>query len=124
MFKNKVSHSQIGCFGAVEYTSAMSLNLRIRQLRESRGWSLDTLAAKVGISAPHLSQVERGIKNLNNRLITDLSYHLGVEPFELFVARQKTDDLVNFLAVLPDDDRARVRAFAEALAGTRKPEGE
>lgn len=102
----------------------MALNLRIRELREARGWSLDTLAAKIGTSSPHLSQVERGVKNLNNRLIDALSRELNVEPFELFSPRQHQGDIQKVLSGLSAEDLARVKAFAQALASTRKPDSE
>ena len=102
----------------------MALKLRIRELREAHGWSLDTLASKVGTSAPHLSQVERGVKNLNNRLIDALARELGVEPFELFAPRQSQNEIADLFSGLSADDRARVEAFAAALSSTRKPDGE
>lgn len=119
---SKVSHSQISRDGAAPYNAHMSLNLRIRELRQARGWSVETLAGKVSISTPHMSQVERGIKNLNNRLIDELSAALGVEPFELFAPRQDRDSTLRVMADLSDDDRARVEAFAAALASTRQPD--
>lgn len=102
----------------------MALNLRIKELREARGWSLETLASKIGTSVPHLSQVERGVKNLNNRLIDALARELGGEPFELFSPRQKRSDIDALLQSLSAEDLARVEAFAAALASTRKPDGE
>lgn len=98
----------------------MALKLRIRELRLARGWSLEILADKVGTSPPHLSQVERGVKNLNNRLIERISRALGVEPFELFSPRQEADDIQAMLAGLSPEDRARVEAFAAALSSTRQ----
>lgn len=118
----KVSHSQISCRDAASYNCGMALNLRIRELRKARGWSVETLAGKVNVSTPHMSQVERGIKNLNNRLIDELSAALGVEPYELFAPRQDRKDVLRVLADLTDDERARVEAFAAALASTRQPE--
>jgi transcriptional regulator with XRE-family HTH domain len=102
----------------------MALKLRIREIREARGWSLETLASRIGTSVPHLSQVERGVKNLNNRLIDALARELGVEPFELFAPRQDSSDIDRLMNRLSADDLARVAAFAAALASTRKPDGE
>lgn len=124
MRKRELSYSQIALKAPGGYRFSMSLKLRIRDLRESRGWSLETLAGRVGVSPPHLSQVERGIKNLNNRLIDGLARELDVEPFELFAPAQKRSDIVRILAELSDDDLARVRAFAVALSSTRKPDSE
>jgi transcriptional regulator with XRE-family HTH domain len=100
----------------------MALKLRIRELRETRGWSLETLASRIGTSVPHLSQVERGVKNLNNRLIDALARELRVEPFELFSPRQERGDVDALLDSLSPEDFARVEAFAAALASTRKPD--
>lgn len=100
----------------------MALTLCIRELRESRGWSIETLAGKIGVSTPHLSQVERGIKNLNNRLIDSLARELGVEPFELFAPEQDRKIVAQILYGLSDQDLARVRAFADALSSTRQPD--
>jgi len=98
---------------------SMTLDLRIRELRKARGWSLETLAGKVSISSPHLSQIERGEKNLNNRLIDELADHLGVHPSELFAARQRYDNIVSVLNDLTPDDMGMVRDFAAALAKTQ-----
>jgi len=84
----------------------MALNLRIRELREARKWSLETLASKIGTSVPHLSQVERGVKNLNNRLIDALARALDVEPFELFAPRQERGNVEALLHSLSDEDLA------------------
>ena len=124
MRKMKFSQSQIHSKECEGYTAPMMLNLRIRELREARGWSLETLATKVGTSVPHLSQVERGVKNLNNRLIDAISSALGVEPFELFAPRQRRGEIDALLARLSDEDLARVADFANALASTRKPDGQ
>lgn len=102
----------------------MTLKLRIRKLRQERGWSLETLAGKVGISTPHMSQVERGLKRLNDHLIEKISGALDVEPYELLAPRQDEHDILHVLAQLSDEDRARVRDFAEALSATRKDDGE
>lgn len=45
---------------AADVETAMSVGPRVRALRESMGLSLRDLAARCGVSAPMLSQVERG----------------------------------------------------------------
>lgn len=67
------------------YEFSMKLTIRIRELRKSKGWTLEELAGRVGISSPHLSEIERGKKNLNNHLIERIARSLGVEHHELFV---------------------------------------
>lgn len=119
-----ISHSQIHGCEPRGYVPRMALKLRIRELRQARGWSLEVLAARIGVSVPHLSEVERGKKNLNNHLIDSLSQELDVEPFELFAPRQGHDALTDVFRQLDADDLARVEAFAAALASTRKPDGQ
>lgn len=61
----------------------MSLNLKIRELRKAKGLTIAQLAEKVGVSTPHMSEVERGVKNLNNHLIERISASLNVGASEL-----------------------------------------
>lgn len=42
---------------------AVIIGKRIRELRHARGISLEELAFKAGINAPHLGQIERGLQN-------------------------------------------------------------
>lgn len=96
----------------------MPLTLRIRDLRKERGWSLETLAGKVGVSAAHMSEIERGKKRLNDIMIEKLSVAFNVEPYEILSPRQDADDILQLLSELSEEDRARVRAYADALALT------
>lgn len=97
----------------------MALNLRIRELREAKGWTLEVLASRIGVSVPHLSGVERGVKNLNNHLIERLSTELDVEPYLLFSAEQRIQDVLGILSDLDATDLAKVEGFASALRSTR-----
>lgn len=100
----------------------MSLNLRIREIRQRRGLTLAELADKVHVSAPHMSEVERGKKNLNNHLLERISAALGVAPADLIAApgQSRYNALLAVLDHLDDEDRTRVEAFAAALAQSRE----
>lgn len=96
----------------------MGLNIRIRELRKDRGLTLEQLASKIGVSTPHLSEVERGKKNLNNHLIERLALALGVPHSDLIGEPEPEDELTRLrrtLAALSESDRARVESFALAL---------
>lgn len=54
------------------------LGKRLRATRESRGWSMDTLAAKVGMSKTGLWQIEKGRSEPMARTIVSLANILGV----------------------------------------------
>jgi transcriptional regulator with XRE-family HTH domain len=56
---------------------------RIRQLRESRGWSLTELANRAGISRSYLTQIEHGESFPTHEKILKLADALGALPSEL-----------------------------------------
>lgn len=99
----------------------MELNLRIRELRKARGLTIGELADRVNVSTPHMSQVERGLKNLNNHLLTRIAAALDVQPDALISSSDRNDigKLLDLLADLPAEDVERVRQFAEALRLSR-----
>lgn len=101
---------------AAVYAVIMALNVRIRELRQGKGWTLEQLASMAGLSIPYLSQIERGIKNLNNHQIERISGALGVSPAELIGSYDvREQELAGILADLSDADKDRVRQFALAL---------
>lgn len=112
------SHLQIVSRREPLHHFRMELNIRIRELRKARGLTLEQLASRISVSAPHLSEVERGKKNLNNHLMERLASALGVSHAEL-IAEPEPDNgvsrLMGTLRSLPEADRARVEAFALAL---------
>lgn len=77
------SYTLIDRSAARAHVFSMSLKLHIRDIRKAQGLTLATVAGRVGISTPHLSQIERGDKNLNNHLIERISAALGVQPHDL-----------------------------------------
>lgn len=95
----------------------MALRLRIREIREDKGLSGKELAAMVGVSAPHLSEVERGKKNVNNHLLERIASALEVEEKDLIAsgAEAKWSELLKVLESLDEDNQAKVVAFAENL---------
>lgn len=110
-------HSQIVGAEPQVYPFSMSLKIHIRELRQARGLTLDQLADKIGVSTPHLSEVERGKKRINNHLIERISSALSVPP-ESLVSGDGSGRLTQLIAIatrLPDADVERVKAFAAAL---------
>lgn len=95
----------------------MELPVRIRELRIAKDLTLDQLSDLVGVSTPHLSEVERGKKNLNNHLLVRIADALDVKPSDIISA----DDITPLAALyyemseLDEADQARVREFIGAL---------
>lgn len=116
-------HNLIDEGRALSDNGAVGLTIHIRAIREARGLTVSDLAAKVGISTPHMSQVERGIKNLNNHLLERIGAALDVPPQALISGDKdaRWADVAAILGRLSDEDRARVEDFARALQAT-KPE--
>jgi transcriptional regulator with XRE-family HTH domain len=59
---------------------------RLKSLREERGWSLDALAARSGVSRSNISLVERGRSSPTAIVLDKLSAGLGVTLASLFEA--------------------------------------
>jgi transcriptional regulator with XRE-family HTH domain len=118
----KRCHSLMAGAGPEPYNGAVSLTLRIRELRQERGLTLAQLADKVGISTPHMSQVERGIKNVNNHLLERIAVALKVQPYQLLsegpADRQTLLDLYERLS---PEDQQRLEQFAHNLLISREP---
>ena len=98
------------------------MNLRIRALRKERGLTVAELAEMVSISVPHMSGVERGIKNLNNHLLERIAEALSVHPSDLITSEEmaQASRVTKLMASLSIEDQDRVRAFAAALAQTKQ----
>ncbi len=99
----------------------MKLTLQIRNIREKRGLTLAQLADMVGVSIPHLSEVERGKKNLNNHLLIRIAEALRVEPYELIQPDERGEvrQLLDLTRQLSDDDKKRIAAFARNLLSSK-----
>ena len=95
----------------------MPLDIHIREIRQKQGYTIAELASKVGISTPHMSEVERGKKNLNNHLLQRISAALRVSPSALIATDNDAaiDNLIATTRGLSPDEVARVAAFASAL---------
>jgi len=104
------------------YQVNMNLNIRIRQLRKAKGLTIKQLAEIIGVSTPHLSEVERGKKNLNNHLLVRLAAALDAKPSEL-VEDDSLDEfqvLRDEVSSLPEEEREMVLRYAVALRQKRE----
>lgn len=52
---------------------------RVRELRKSRGWSQEDLAAQCGLDRTYISGIERGVRNPTLGIIWILAKNLDVE---------------------------------------------
>lgn len=54
------------------------LGRRIKEFRGKLNWTAKELAAKSGVSASYLSEVEKGVSAISNEKLQQLAEHLGV----------------------------------------------
>lgn len=67
---------------------------RLRSLRESRGWSLDDLAARTHLSASTISRIETGKRGLSLELLQPMCRALQTDIGELLNVTTEDDDVV------------------------------
>lgn len=66
-----------------KFDAKAAFGRRLRKVRESRGWSQERLAAKVGLDRSYVGGVERGERNISLENICKLAAALDVKPVEL-----------------------------------------
>ncbi len=97
---------------------------RVRQLREERGWTQSELAARAGLTASAVSQIESAKRSPNAETLQKLADGLEVSVDALM--GRKSDEmllagdqdarvLLRGLQDLSPDDRRAVRAMVDAL---------
>jgi len=109
-----------------------ALGRRIRQIRIEKGLTLKQVEAKVGISATHVSEVERGRTSPTVGALTRIAEALGVRPSHLIdfpIGRHRTvtrsgsrsqltmpDRRADIEILVPSDPAAEISVFLVTLA--------
>ena len=91
--------------------------LRIKELRDARGWTQETLASRAAMSRSQLAMIEKGTRPANTLRLGAIAAALGVPVDELFLAADEDAAFLRLLKRLRADDRAVLVRMAEALAG-------
>lgn len=63
----------------------MNIGEYLKNLREEKNYSINQLALYSGVSAPHISRIERNLREASPEILKKLSKSLGVEYEELMV---------------------------------------
>jgi len=92
------------------------MGLRIKELREGRGWTQETLASKSGMSRSQLAMIEKETRPANTLRLNAIASALGVAPEELFDSGDQSIALLHIVRRLDEADRAALVRMAEALA--------
>ncbi|MBL4761704.1 MAG: helix-turn-helix transcriptional regulator [Gammaproteobacteria bacterium] len=93
------------------------MKLKIRQLRKAKGLTQDYVAALLGVSIPHLSEMERELKNINKHQLSKLREIYGVPVWELFEFEDGSDEqiLAKTIGKLTDSNKDVVKNLASDL---------
>jgi len=62
---------------------------KVREIRESKGWSQEHFADASNLHRTYISGIERGVRNPTLTVIWQIADALEVSPFELFVEEKK-----------------------------------
>lgn len=100
---------------------AAPMALRIRQLREAKGWTQEVLAGRAGLSRSQLAMIEAETRPANTLRLNSIANVLGVAPEELFETDERERRVVAILRKLSSDDAEALLRVAEGLA-SREPQ--
>lgn len=92
---------------------------RIAEIREAKGLKVKELAAKAGFSAPYVSQMELGIRNISLKNLERLATALECQPEDLLpVSGGTSSDVLNVWAAIPPDRRDLALQVLQSFAST------
>jgi len=112
------AHSEQNCKPFVRYVRRASpvivrysfdMQLRIKEMRISRGWTVEHLADLVGLSKSYVSEIENGKKQANQTRIAKFADAFDVDVFDLI------DD-----ASFGEEERQLLRKFAGMGENSRR----
>ena len=90
--------------------------LRIKALREERGWTQEVLAERAGMSRSQLAMIEKETRPANTIRLNAIAAALDVPPDALFDAGDEIWRFAQIVRTLNPQDRAALVRMAEALA--------
>lgn len=96
-----------------------SIGPRIRELRIERGLTLEDLACAAGISASHLSRLERGQTAPSFKVAADIAREIGVLPSDLVAIQQEqssTDSKLIQALISSGLDTAMAQHICDAIS--------
>ena len=75
-------------------TLEASLGVKIRELRRERRWTQSRLSKLLGITQGHLSQLERGNRELSAKQLLTILKHFNVQLDYFSTGRASADNLI------------------------------
>ena len=93
--------------------SALGAVLRTR--REAARRTLSEVAAEAGLSPAHLSEVERGRKEISTERLVAVAHALGIRPAEIYAELARTLGAEQELRTWPEDPPVKLRLATASL---------
>lgn len=124
LVKRDIRYLRCAFTAATRYQGAM--RLKLKELREKRGWNQDEVASRSAMSKSYYSEIETGKKAANSRRLLKFAEVFNVPVFELIDDATLDAELLDHLQTLqalPDEDRKSVIRHAFGLlSGKEKSE--
>ena len=96
----------------------VTMRLRIKELRQERGWTVEHLADIVHLSKSYVSEIENGKKQANQSRIKRFADAFGVKVYDLLdqdTLGPAERELLNAYAGMDDDGRRTLLSVAASL---------
>lgn len=93
------------CIGEIMSNILTNLGKTIRQLREQKGLSQDSLSTRTGLARSYITHIESGKKIPTISTLLSISDCLGVEIREFFERGEQEDEADPSVAIVKKDDR-------------------
>ena len=98
---------------------AVPMGLRIRQLREAKGWTQDHLASLSNMSRSQLAMIERETRPANTLRLNAIAAALGVPLEHLFESEGNDARILALFRNMSETDKESLVRIAESLAAKR-----
>lgn len=121
--KRIVCWQQLDDEGEAWHTANM--RLKIKELRKARGWTVDVVASRSGLSRGYISQLQNEKRQPSADTLTALAFAFEVELPELIDSGELSDDLsamYEIMKAIPAEDRRALLRAAAGLLPQRKEE--
>ena len=92
-----------------------ALGAVLRTRREAARRTLSEVAAEAGLSPAHLSEVERGRKEISTERLVAVAHALGIRPAEIYAELARTLGAEQELRTWPDDPPVKLRLATASL---------
>jgi|GEM_PF-1299297 len=98
------------------------MKLKLKDLRNKRGWTQEQLADIVGCTKSHISEMESGKKNASSPMLESLATAFDVQVVDLIDSGDAGEDLLRLSEIMhqlsPEDRKVILRAARGLLPQT------